>query len=355
MSFTTKNQAIIRADILRDIKNLLAAASINDDSDYYIRAAADAAAIEGLYQHQQWIVRQLFPDTADASLMEVHASLHKVTRKPATYAVGSINFTGTPLSAIAIGTEAKTAAGIAYVTTIAGALDGAGNATIAAQAVVAGLAGNKLLNTALTLTAAPSGVNSTALSSAMLAGTDIETDQSLLNRLLFILRNPPASGNKADYKRWALEVLGCDGAFVYPLRRGAGTTDVIITSAGGLPSAPLIAAVATNINNQRPCGVNTLAVFAPVFLAQNFTIQVKVSGITLAEAAGLINAALDSFYANLLPGDSFIKSVVEALISDIAGITDRAISAPAANVVPVVDASTVEWCRKGTVAVTLMP
>ena len=355
MSFTTKTQDIIRADILRDIKNQLAAASTGADSDYYIRAAADAAAIEGLYQHQQWIVRQLFPDTADAALMEVHAALRKVSRKSATYAVGSIVFTGTPLAAIAINTEAKTTTGIAYVTTVAGALNGAGTATIAAQAVVAGIAGNAALNTPLTLTAAPSGVNSTALSTALAAGTDIETDQNLLARLLFLLRNPPASGNKADYKRWALEVPGCDGAFVYPLRRGLGTTDVIITSAGGLPSAQLLIDVAANIDNQRPCGVNTLAVFAPVFLVQNFTMQIKVSGITLAAATGLINAALDSYYANLLPGDSFVKSVVEALISDINGITDRAISAPAANVVPTVDATTVQWCREGTLTVTLMP
>ena len=355
MSFTTKTQDIIRGDILRDIKNQLAAASTGADSDYYIRAAADAAAIEGLYQHQQWIVRQLFPDTADIDLMEVHAGLRKVTRKSATYATGSIKFTGTALAAIPINTEAKTASGVAYVTTIAGALDATGNATIAAQALLAGLAGNAALNTALTLTAAPSGINANALSTAMLAGTNAETDQALLDRLLFILRNPPASGNKADYKRWALEVPGCDGAFVYPLRRGLGTTDVIITSAGGLPSAQLLIDVAANIDNQRPCGVNTLTVFAPVFLVQNFTIQIKVSGITLAAATGLISAALDSFYATLLPGDSFVKSVVEALISDIAGITDRAISAPAANVVPVVDASTVQWCRKGTLAVTLMP
>lgn len=355
MGFTTKNHDIIRDDILRDIKNQLASASTGSDSDYYVRAAADAAAIEGLYQHQQWIVRQLFPDTADVDLMEVHASLRKVTRKPATYAFGSIKFTGTPLSAIPINTEAKTASGVAYVTTITGALDGAGNATVAAQAVVAGLAGNIALNTPLTLTAAPSGLNADALSNAMLAGTNTETDQALLDRLLFILRNPPASGNKADYKRWALEVAGCDGAFVYPLRRGLGTTDVIIISAGGLPSAQLVIDVADNINNQRPCGVNTLEVFAPVFLPQNFTMQIKVSGITLGEATGLINAVLDSFYANLLPGDSFIKSVVEALISDIAGITDRAISAPTANVVPLVGSSTVEWCRKGSVLVTLMP
>lgn len=354
MPFTTLKQEVIQQNILRDIVNLLANASVADDSDYSLRAAATSAAIEGLYQHQEWIVRQIFPDTADVQLMEIHAALRKITRKLATYATGSIKFTGTPLAAVPIGTEAKTVGGIAYVTTIAGALDGAGNATIEAQASLAGTSGNSTLNTPLTLTAAPAGINSNALINTMAAGTDIETDESLLGRLLFILRNPPASGNKADYERWALEVPGCDGAFVYPLRRGLGTTDVIITSAGGLPSMQLISDVTANIDAQRPCGVNTLGVFAPAFLNQAFDIEVKLSGITLAQATGLINAALDSYYASLLPGQTFVKSVVEALISGIVGITDRAVITPAANVVPTVNEATVEWCRKGAVVVSLM-
>lgn len=355
MSFNTPDQSLIKANILRDILNLLPQASVADDSDYAIRGSAHASAIEGLYQHQQWIVRQIFPDTADFDLMEVHAALRKITRKLATVASGSISFTGTPAATIPSGTEAKTLAGVAYVTTIAGVLNGAGNATIAAQASVAGLAGNAALNTALTLTAAPAGINATALIFSMAAGTNVETDASLLSRLLFVLRNPPSSGNKADYKRWALEVPGCDAAFVYPLRRGLGTTDVIITSAGGLPSAQLITDVTTYIDNARPCGVNTLSVFAPALLLINFTIQIKVSTLTLAVASALIGSALDSYFATLLPGDAFVKSVAEAIISDIVGISDRAISAPAANVVPLSNSSTVEWVRKGSVTVTLMP
>lgn len=354
MPFTTRDQSQIKADILRDIQNLIAAASVDDDSDYSVRASAVSAAIEGLYQHQQWIVRQIFPDTADIELMEIHAALRNVVIKSATFAVGTINFTGTPAAAVPINTECKTIDGIAFVTTSAGVLDGSGTATIAAQASVAGVSGNVAASTALTLTAAPAGVNAAAVVVSMLAGTDVETPASLLDRLLFVLRNPPASGNKADYKRWAEEVDGVELAFVYPLRRGLGTTDVIITSAGGLPSLQLIENVEDHINELRPCGVNTLTVLAPTIITQDFTIQVKVSGISLAVAEGLINGALDSYYANLLPGDTFVKSIAEALVSDIVGITDRAISVPAANVVPTVDASTVQWCRKGTVSVSAM-
>lgn len=353
--FLTPDQTVIRSNILRDIQNLLAEAAVSDDSDFGVRASAVSSAIEGLYQHQQWIVRQLFPDTADVDLMEIHAALRNIRRKAATYAVGSITFTGTPGTNIPVGTETKTIDGIAFVTTSAAVIAGGGSIDVASQAVLAGVTGNVTAATPLTLTAAPGGVNAAALIVSMLSGTDIETDASLLGRLLFILRNPPASGNKADYKRWALEVDGCDGAFVYPLRRGLGTCDVIITSAGGLPSAGLISDVFDHIDELRPCGVNTLAVLAPTLLVQNHTMQIKVSGVTLVDATTMIDAALDNYYATLLPGDPYIKSVVEALISGIVGITDRAISDPTGNVVPTVDDTAVQWCRKGTLAVTLMP
>lgn len=355
MQFITPDQTVIKQNILRDILNLLAGAPISDDSDFSVRASATSAAIEGLYQHQQWIVRQIFPDTADVELMAIHAALRNIRLKAATFSAGTITFSGTPGASVIVGTEAKTLEGIAFVTTVAAVIGVGGTVDVVSQAVVAGEAGNVAASTALTLTAAPIGVNASAVVVSMLAGTNIETPASLLGRLLFVLRNPPASGNAADYKRWALEVDGCDGAFVYPRRRGLGTTDIIITSAGGLPSAGLIADVEDHVNSLRPVGVNTLAVLAPTLLVQNFTIEIKVSGISLATAATLIDAALDSYYNTLLPGDTFVRSIVEALISGVVGVTDRTVVAPAANVVPTVDGSTVQWCRKGSVAVTLMP
>lgn len=355
MSFTTKTQPEIKADILRDVQNLLPNASVTDDSDFGVRASANAAVAEGLYEHQKWIVRQIFPDTADDDIMAVHAALRKLNYKPGTIATGSVTVNGTIGASIPSGSELKTTDGLIFLTTAAGVIGAGGTASIAAQAGSIGEQYNIAVNTVLTFTAAPSGVSGNATGSVFLSGTDAETPESLLARLLAVLRYPPSSGNDADYKRWALEVAGCDGAEVFPLRRGLGTTDVIITSAGGLPSLDLINAVTANINAKRPCGVNTLSVLAPVLLLQNHVIQVKVSSGTLADVSASINQVLDSYYENIGIGQTYIKSEVEALISDLAVVTDRAISLPAANVIPTVNSSVVEWCRKGTVTVTLMP
>lgn len=65
MPYTTPDYAAIRDRQLRDIRNLDADAHTQPDSDNFIRASATASAVEGLYDHQQWIARQIIPDTAD--------------------------------------------------------------------------------------------------------------------------------------------------------------------------------------------------------------------------------------------------------------------------------------------------
>ena len=54
MPFLTPDYRAVRASVLRDIANLQQQASVGPDSDFYLRANATGAAIEGLYQHQQY-------------------------------------------------------------------------------------------------------------------------------------------------------------------------------------------------------------------------------------------------------------------------------------------------------------
>jgi uncharacterized phage protein gp47/JayE len=357
MPFTTPNLTDIRADLLRDLQNLQPDADVAVDSDNYVRATAVASAIEGLYQHQQWIVKQIFPDTADAEALDRHASLHGLSRKASAPATGSIAFTGTAGSAIGVGVEVKTADGLAFVTTAGGNIGGGGTVDLAAQALLPGAAGNVAAGTALTLTSPPAGVASGATVVSMTGGVDTEADASLLARLLDILRNPPAGGNANDYRRWALEVSGVDSAYVYPLRRGLGTVDVVIVAAGrALPSAQLLADVLAYIEARRPVACKDVDAVAPTELAVPVTVQIKVgSGQTLAALTTLIGDALADYFNGLAPGATAVKSQIEALISDLTGVDDRLVTAPAANVVPTVDASLVEWCRLGAVTVTQMP
>lgn len=357
MGFTPPDYAAIKAGILRDVANQLPEAATGADSDFGVRAGATAAAVEGLYQHQAWIARQTFPDTADTENLERHAALHGLTRKRATVAQGAATFTGTPGAVIPLGTEAKTLGGLVFVTTqeatIGPVLNGAGGTiTVPVQAGAAGAAYNLAAGTGLTLTSAPSGVQGAAtLTGAAIGGTEAETDAQLLARVLDVLRNPPAGGNKADWRRWAMNVDGVTAAYVFPLRRGLGTVDVCVTSAGGAPSATILEAVRAYLDEVRPTGANDFLVLAPSLVDVPVAAQARLSGLTLTQAQTAIETALGVYFATLEPGDPVYLSRIETAISGVPGVVDRVVAAPAANV----DMGAIDWARLGAVNVELLP
>lgn len=356
MAYTPPDFAAILADLQRDIANLAPAARIEDDSDWQIRAHATASAVEGLYQHQAWIVRQIFPDTADSDMLELHAQVRGLSRKQATLASGTVTASGTAGTAIAAGLLLKTASEAVYQTTAAVVLDGNGQASVPVRALSAGEVGNLAAGTILTWQSPPLGLAGTATAGALVGGTDAETDASLLARLLELIRRPPAGGNKYDYKRWALEVDGVSSAYVYPLRRGLGTVDVVITSADGLPSAEIIAAAQAHIDDVRPVTAKNSLVLAPTLYALAHLVRITpAAGYTLATAAPLVEAVIASYFDSLAPGDSYVRSRLESLISQLDCIADRVIVSPAGNVAAVVDASRVDWLVAGTVTVELLP
>jgi uncharacterized phage protein gp47/JayE len=352
MPFVLPAYADIRDQILRNIQNQLPDAVVGPDSDFYARAAGHAAALEGEYQHQAWIFRQIFPDTADAEILEQHATRKGLTRKPATSATGTVRFTGTVGAAVTLGTEVKTSTGAAFLVTTGGAIGGGGSVDLAAQAVTAGLAGNQAINTAAVLTASPPGVASAATILTMTGGTDAETDASLLARLLEVLRNPPAGGNQADYRNWALAVPGITHAWVFDNRRAVGTVDIAVLSNGAAPGAPLIAEVQAYIDARRPAGAKDVLVLAPTFVDVAITAALTLSGVTLATASAAINSALDAYFATLGPGATFIKTRSAAIIADTQGVTDFNQTLPAGNVATLVDATHLEIPRKGVVTLT---
>jgi len=352
MSINVPTYEGISASILRDIANQNPQAVTGPDSDFRLRANASAAAIEGVYQHQVWMARQMLPDTADDDYLERHAALYLLARKPANAATGSITFTGTPGASINIGTECKALDGNAYLTTAAGTIPADGVLVLTAQASVPGLASNQAASAAVTLTAAPSGVVSSAVIASMTGGTDRESMPSLLARLLARLRQPPAGGNKYDYVRWALEVPGVTQAFCYPLRRGAKTVDVAILSNGAPPSSALLAEVQAHIDNTRPIGGDFLALGPQQIFTNISATLVLRSGIMLANVAAQAQVIEAAYFSTFAPGDTAYKSRMFSLLSDIDGVIDVTPITPAANVVTLVDPTHVQIPALGTLTLT---
>lgn len=353
MPHITPTVEVIRSNILRDIRNLLADADISENSDYYIRASTVASCVAGIYQDQGWIVRQIFPDTADIEFLELHCRTRGIVRKPANTATGTIDLTGEPNATVASGLTV-TRDTLSFVTTQQATIGLDGKLTVTAQATTPGTGGNTAQVMSGTLSSTPDGVDSTVIIGVMRGGTDQESPEDLLARLLDIIRRPPAGGNKYDYKRWALEVTGVTAAFVYPLRRGLGTVDIVITSADGLPSETIIAATQSHIDDVRPVTAKSSLVMAPTIKTFDIEVNVTLSVITFDAAEALIKETLNNYINRLMPGESFIRSQAEMLVSLITGVTDRQIISPINNVIPQVDSTVVEWLRVGTITVALL-
>lgn len=349
MAYLTPDAEKIRADLLRDLKNQLPDADIAPDSDYFVRASSVASVAEGLYQHQAWVVRQIFPDTSDSDYLALHARTRGLKRKPPTTAKGLAGISGSPGSVLPAGSQIRGER--LAVTTTADVKLTAGTADVPVTAVQSGVSGNLDTQVIAELVSAPMGINGRVVVKSLVGGTDEENDGELLDRLLDIIRRPPAGGNQYDYRRWAMEVPGVSSAWVYPIRRGAGTVDIAITSAGGLASDEIIRNVQAHIDDVRPVTARNALVLSPQLRRIDFDVIVKAEGVTLEQLRPDVERTIRDAMARIAPGQPLIRSNIETLISLLPGVTDRTIVTPAGNVIAQVDDKHLEWLLPGAINV----
>lgn len=79
MSFQKDFDELLNS-ILVDYKNQFPEADTSQGSLIFIKSACLASALWGLYKYQDWIGRQIFPDTADTEALEHHAWVRGLTR-----------------------------------------------------------------------------------------------------------------------------------------------------------------------------------------------------------------------------------------------------------------------------------
>ncbi len=79
MSFQKDFDELLNA-LLTDYKNQFPEADTSQGSLIFIKSACLASALWGLYKYQDWISKQMFPDTADTEALEHHAWVRGLTR-----------------------------------------------------------------------------------------------------------------------------------------------------------------------------------------------------------------------------------------------------------------------------------
>jgi uncharacterized phage protein gp47/JayE len=297
-----------------------------------------AGLANGQFGYLDWIALQAVPFTATGEFLEGWAALKGITRQTAGAAAGVVSFVATTGAVVPAGTVVNRTDGVAYVTSA--------NATAIANAVACpvvasagGASGNAAAGTSMALGTGISGVASTgSVSTALIGGTDVETDPNLRSRMLAAYAAPAQGGALADYVTWALDVPGVTRAWVKPNAMGPGTVTVLFmmdsveAAHGGFPQGTTGCSSfetrgATATGDQLALADALFAlqpVTAQVYTAAPIpnTISLTIAGIAGASSttqAAIGGAAAAALLAGSAPGGLTNVSAIEAAIAAVPG------------------------------------
>jgi uncharacterized phage protein gp47/JayE len=298
-TFPTPSQIELQyKQILKSIKPSL---NTNDaNSDFIIRGKAFTGIASGLYGDQQKVRNDTWVSSARPEAVILHGLDLGIERQPATSSIGSnIGLTGVDGTVVNPGdlTFLYVPTNILYTNTTGGTV-ALGVLVVEIEALVTGQIGNILAPDSLQIVSPPTGIDPIAtIDSDVSDGSDIETIDSLKQRILNRKQSAPAGGNQTDYPNFAFAASdSVRSAFIRRFGRGLGTVDIYITTGttdidsavtNGLPivripSPTVIAEVQTYYNEHVPL-TDCPRVYAPAEEDVNATIKVVLaSGLTLS-------------------------------------------------------------------------
>lgn len=305
-------------------------------SNLSVMARVQAKTNHTLDGHVDYLGKQIFPKTAEDEFFELHTSFWNVPAKGASFASGTVTFSGVNAAVIPVNTIIQRSDGIQF-STQAEATIVAGTAQVFVEAITVGTIGNTLPGTTLNLTNTIEGVNSqvTIDGFALAGGADQENREDNFTRLLARVQEPPHGGNANDFENWALEVEGVTRAKCFPQELGLGTVTVRFmmddTYEDGIPTAADVTAVYDYIEERRQV-TGDLFVVAPIADPVTYTI----SGLNPVEQSvkDAIEAELKDLHREeaKLKDSTLLISHIRAAISRAAGEYDHQLDNPVANV-----------------------
>lgn len=334
MSFSRPTLSTIISRIRSDIETSLPGADAHVRKTVeYVLARALAEGMHSVYGYVDTVYGRIFPDTAQGKFFWRLAGIYGVEQKAPTAFEGVHQFTGTDGSTIAAGTTLQDSDGNEFTTNVSAEI-ASGSVDVAITAVEVGSQSNVEAGQTLTLTSPVTGVDADGtLQSVTRTGTDQETEEQGLQRLLQRLREPPKGGGKGDYETWALEVSGVTRAWEYPKRNGPGTVAVAFVRDDEdpiVPSASERDTVLMYIEERRP----VTAEVSIVELSEN-AINFTFSALTpnTVEVRDAIKAELkDLFAREAKPGGTIELSKIVGAISVAAGEDSHVLTSPSSDV-----------------------
>ena len=323
-------------------------------SDIGIRMKVLAAQIYSLTTELDGIKRQLFPTTAQAKSLDMHAQMRGLCRKTAVNSSGVLRFLRqTPATydiTIAAGTICQTeSGGVRFETTDDCVLPkGALYAEAPAKSVQSGEKANVAAQRVCVFVTAPQGVYGVTNPAPFTGGTDAESDTALRERLLSSYQTISNGTNAAFYYN---EAMGYDfvySASVLARARGIGTVDVAVAGRGVLLTSQDLALISADFARKKEICVDVLVkppVLRPVTIA---------IGITPCDEYGFdgVKAALETHITEFMSGRRIGFPLLLAELSNCVygfdGVYNHRVTAPLADT----DAAPDELITLGTLTVT---
>jgi uncharacterized phage protein gp47/JayE len=340
-----------------------------------LRAVVEANAamvlwLQGLILQLLAVTRAATSNGADLDSFVLDFGLTRLAAVAASGRVTFSRFTPTNQATIAVGTTVQTADGTQSYAVIADASNGAYNtvlgvyviaagtasASVTVRAVTAGAGANAAGGQINTLTSAVPNVDTVTNALAFTTGANAETDTALRARFVVYI----ASLSKATKNAIGNAISGIQPGMHYTLVENqtyAGAAQLgyffaVVDDGSGAPSAGLLAAVGTAIDNVRPL-TSTFGLYSPVVITVNVAMTVAVaSGYDATATKAIVQAALLAMINGLQLGDTLPYTRLSQIAYDaspgITNVTGTTLNGGTADITT----TTYQVIKSGTVVVS---
>lgn len=266
-------------------------------------AAAIGGGNYGNYAYQDYLFKQMHPETANEDFLYLWAERFNTPRISPVQASGFVQFETAGVVNLPAGILLQTTDGNKYTTTASGSSDG----PIACRCDLPGVAGNLSAGVKLTMISAVPGVSPSDITVvSMTGGTDIEDLAHWRARLVTAFNERYVVGKLEDYVAWAKSAHANVGfAFARDNTPVIGHVSVYVGAKSLDPTLPdeVLADVLAYLNERRLAGCH-LFVERPVVVPVNITIA-GVSDLTTRLA---IEEVLASFFIKKMMANTTITA-----------------------------------------------
>ena len=343
--YVKKDKTEILEEMLDSISSELGGVSISHQSDIAIKYKVFAAMLEGLYLNQEWIKRQMMPQTATGKWLEYHTMQRDVKREEAKYATGTVTFSRSAAFDndlyIKAGTKLSTwpnrdGAKIMFETVTEGVLkEGATEVSVGIQAIIPGVIGNVVENEITIMIEPPIGIEFVTNKQKLENGDDGDSDDELRARYFKICEKRSNGVNAAYYEDLALK-NGAAQVLVDSLNEEVGVVRVYAVPEQ-IPEdedaqKAFAARLEAVLNEHRAACCNVMVAFPEIkYVNVKINISINEGETTFDNVKATLSDNIKKYINGSGIGGAILLSEIGNVIYNTEGVNDYEICKPTEN------------------------